>query len=384
MTTTANKPKEGTALRYDLMDLAARTPDVISLGRGDPDLATPSHIVAAAKEAVKHRPLDLSPIEGLPELRQAIAAKLRRDNGLEVGPENVLVTTGGQEALFLLIQALLDPGDEILVPDPRYTSYDQAIQMAGGKIVLVPTTEVEAFDLDADAVRERITPRTKAILIVTPGNPTAGIVTRKNIERIAEIAKEHDLIVISDEIYEKFVYDGWEHVSIGALPGMAERTITLNGFSKTYAMTGWRVGYIAAPVTFVRAVTRFKEVTNLAAPTPSQWGAHAALTGLQTTVDEFRAIYAERRALMKDALDEIGFTYGDPRGAFYVFANTRSTGMNATEFAYQLLERGRVLVFPGAGFGAAWEDYVRISLLQPKEKLVRALERLVDASKSWS
>lgn len=383
MTITAGKPTEGTALRYELMDLAARLPDVISLGRGDPDLATPAHIVAAAKEAVTAKSLDLSPIEGLPELRRAIADKLKQDNGLDVGPENILVTTGGQEALFLLIQALLDPGDEILVPDPRYTSYDQAIQMAGGKIVLVPTTEADAFDLEADAVLERITPRTKAILIVTPGNPTAGIVTRKNIERIAKIAQEHNLIVISDEIYEKFVYDGWEHVSIGALPGMAERTITLNGFSKTYAMTGWRVGYITAPITFIEAATRFKQVTNLAAPTLSQWGAHAALTGAQTSVNEFRAIYSERRALTKDALDEMGFTYGDPRGAFYVFANTRSTGMNTTEFAYQLLERARVLVFPGAGFGAAWNDYVRISLLQPKEKLVQALERMLDASRSW-
>ena len=173
--------------------------------------------------------------------------------------------------------------------------------------------------------------------------------TRKNIERIAEIAQKHNLIVISDEIYEKFVYDGWEHVSIGALPGMAERTITLNGFSKTYAMTGWRVGYIAAPVSFIEAATRFKQVTNLAAPTLSQWGAHAALTGPQTSMDEFRAIYAERRALMKDALDEMGFTYGDPRGAFYVFANTRSTGMNATDFAYQLLERGACAGFSRRG-----------------------------------
>ena len=160
MTTTA-KPTEGTALRYELMDLAARLPDVISLGRGDPDLATPAHIIKAAQDATTGRSLDLSPIEGLPELRRAIADKLVRDNGLQVGPENILVTTGGQEALFLLIQALLDPGDEILVPDPRYTSYDQAIQMAGAKIVLVPTTEADTFDLDADAVLERITPRTK-------------------------------------------------------------------------------------------------------------------------------------------------------------------------------------------------------------------------------
>lgn len=383
MTITQTPPKEGTALRYDLMDLASKLTDVISLGRGDPDLPTPAYIIEAAKRKAAEKHLALSPVKGLIELRRAIADKLQRDNGLAVGPENILVTTGGQEALFLLIQTLLDPGDEILVPDPRYTSYDQAIQMAGGKIVLVPTHEGDGFDLDADAVRERITPRTKAILIVTPGNPTAGIVTKRNLERIAELAMEHNLIVISDEIYEKFVYEEWKHYSIGSFPGMANRTITLNGFSKTYAMTGWRVGYIAAPPDFIQRATHFKQVTNLAAPTLSQWGAHAALTGPQDSVAAYREIYRERRALMMDALDEMGLHYGDPRGAFYIFANTRSTGLDATALAYDLLEKGRVLLFPGTGFGSAWSDYVRISLLQPKEKMLTAIERMQDVAQHW-
>lgn len=376
MTENRQTPPGGTALRYSLMELAARLPGVISLGRGDPDLATPAHIIAAAQERALHGTLDLMPAEGLPELRTAIAAKLHRDNNLAVTPENVLVTTGGQEALFLLIQVLLNPGDEILVPDPRYTSYDQAIELAGGKMVLVPTTEDDAFDLDADRLRERITPRTKAILIVTPSNPTAGIVTEKNLRGIAELAIEHNLTVISDEIYEKYVWDGWANLSIGAFPGMAERTITLNGFSKTYAMTGWRVGYIAAPLDFVGNVMRFKQVINLAAPTLSQWAAHAALTGPQACIDDSRKIFLERRELMKRGLDEMGLTYGDPRGAFYIFANTSVTGMTATEFAYRLLEEEKVLVFPGTGFGAGWDNYVRISLLQPKEKLVQAIERM--------
>src|SRR5581483_4694855 len=213
---TVTSQSDGTALRYQLMERAAKLPDVISLGRGDPDLAKPAHIVQAAKDAATRGDLALSSSEGLPELRRAIADKLLRENHLPVGEENILVTTGGQEALFLLIQTLLDPGDEILIPDPRYTSYDQAIEMAGGKTVLVPTTEEDAFDLDADEILRRITPRTKAILIVTPSNPTAGIVTEKNLKRIAAIARERNLIVVADEIYEKFVWDGWTHFSIGS------------------------------------------------------------------------------------------------------------------------------------------------------------------------
>ncbi len=376
-----NPPADGTALRYLLMERAAKMSDVISLGRGDPDLATPAHIVHAAQDAALRGDLALSPAEGLPELRRAIADKLQRDNRLPVTSENILVTTGGQEALFLLIQALLDPGDEILVPDPRYTSYDQAIEMAGANTVLVPTTEEDGFDLDANEILRRITTRTKAILIVTPSNPTAGIVTEKNLRRIAEIAQERNLIVIADEIYEKFVWDGYEHFSIGSLPDMAERTITLNGFSKTYAMTGWRVGYIAAPMEFVSSLARLKQVTNLAAPTMSQWAAHAALTGPQTCIDEFRTIYSERRAFAKQKLDEMGWSYGDPRGAFYIFANTRATGRNATELAFHLLEHARVLLFPGTGFGEGWDDYVRISLLQPQAKLVEAFRRIQTVSK---
>jgi aminotransferase len=316
-----HKPTNGTAIRYNLMDLAATLPDVISLGRGDPDLATPAHILVAAKDAA-HRGegARLTPPAGLPELRQAIADKLHRDNHLPVEAENILVTTGGQEAMFLLMQALLDPGDEILVPDPRYTSYDQAVAMAGGQLTLIPTAEHSAFDLDADAVARCITSRTKALLLVTPSNPTAGIITEANLRRITDLAHQHNLIIIADEIYEQFVFDGWRHLSIGSLPGMAERTFTLNGFSKTYAMTGWRVGYLAAPVDFIQATTRFKEITNLTAPTISQWAATAALTGPQDCVADMRATYDERRQLAKHALDDMDVSYSDrpPRRVLYL------------------------------------------------------------------
>jgi aminotransferase len=258
---------EGTRQRYDLLERSESMTGVIALGRGDPDLPTPGHIVEAAKRAIERGADRVSDPAGLPELRRAIAAKLERENGVTVDPAGgVVVTTGGQEGLFLLVQAILGRGDEILVPDPRYTSYDVAIQMAGAKMVSVPTEERDGFDLDPDAVEQRITDRTRVLLLITPGNPTAGTITPPNLRRIAEIARKHDLLVISDEIYEKLLYDGAEHLSIGSLPGMAERTITLNGFSKTYCMTGWRVGYVAGPRNIMRRVRHLKALASSCAP----------------------------------------------------------------------------------------------------------------------
>jgi aminotransferase len=368
---------EGTRQRYDLLERAESMTDVIALGRGDPDLPTPPHIVEAAKRAID-RGVDLvSDAAGLPELRRAIAGKLRRENGVVVDPAGgVVVTTGGQEGLFLLVQAILDRGDEILVPDPRYTSYDVAIQMAGAKMVSIPTTEGDGFDLDPDEVERRITPRTRVLLLITPGNPTAGTITPPNIRRIAEIARKHDLLVISDEIYEKLLYDGAEHLSIGSLPGMAERTITLNGFSKTYCMTGWRVGYLAGSRSVMRRVRRLKDLASSCAPVVSQWAGVEALEGPQDVVEEYRRIYEGRRRVMLDGLDRMGFTYGDPRGAFYVFVNASSVGMDSIDLSRKLLEEARVLIFPGTGFGEQWVDYMRASYLAPEAELAEAMTRI--------
>lgn len=366
---------DGTALRYALMEMATH-PDVIALGRGDPDLPTPPHIIEAAKQAVRDGKTDPTPVAGMPTLREAIADKLRRENNLPVDAENVIVTTGGQEGLFLIMQALLDPGDAVLVPDPRYTSYDQAIAAAGGEMVMVPTDHEDAFNLKPDAIEAAITPNTKALLIVTPSNPTGGIVTRERLEQIAEIAVRRNLIVIADEIYEKFVYDGWEHFSIGSLPGMAERTITLNGFSKTYAMTGLRVGYVAAPKNFIDAIARIKAYTTGPAATVSQHASLAAATGPTEPLDEFIRIYTERRQAMKDGLDAMGLNYGDPRGAFFFWTNSAPTGIHATELSYLILSEGKVLIFPGTGFGEKWGGYLRISILQHTDKIKTALDRM--------
>jgi aminotransferase len=383
MNLVSNVPEEvravaadGTKLRYALMELTAQYPDAIALGRGDPDLATPRHIIEAVERAIRDQQTGPTPVSGMPALREAVAEKLRRDNGLPVSAENIIITAGGQEGLYLIMQALLDPGDEILVPDPRYTSYDEAIVSAGGSYVLVPTDHEDAFNLRAEAVEAAITPRTKALLIVTPSNPTGGIVTEERLRAIAEVAIRHNLIVISDEIYEKFVYDDWRHFSIGSLPGMAERTITLNGFSKSYAMTGFRCGYVAAPVNLIEAMTRVKAITSGAAATISQWGGLAAVTGPQDAIDDFRRIYGERRQIMMDGLSRLGLDYSDPRGAFFLWTNSASTGIHATELSYLLLRDAHVLIFPGTGFGEQWGGYLRISILQSTALLQEALERM--------
>ena len=367
---------EGTKQRYDLLERAETMTGVIALGRGDPDLPTPGHIIEAAKRAIDDGVDEDSDPGGLPELREAIRDKLERDNGVIVELDGVVVTTGGQEGLFLLVQTILDPGDEIIVPDPRYTSYDVAIQMAGGVMVSVPTVEADGFDLHPQDVEKAITPKTKAILLVSPGNPTAGTITPTNLVGIAELARQHDLLVISDEIYEKLLYDGAEHLSIGSLPGMAERTITLNGFSKAYCMTGWRIGYLAGPPSIMRRVRDLKALCSAAAPIVSQRAGIAALTGPQDVVEEYRLIYEGRRRIMLDALDRMGFTYGEPRGAFYIWVNASSVGMDSIDLSYKLLEDANVLAFPGTGFGEQWVDYMRIAYLAPEDELTEALTRM--------
>lgn len=382
MMNNANIPPEirevasdGTALRYALMEMATGD-DVIALGRGDPDLKTPTYIIEAAANVLRRDAVPVSPVAGLPDLREAIARKLNAENGLPTEAASIIVTTGGQEGLYLIMQALLSPGDEILVPDPRYTSYDQAIASAGGEMVMIPTDHNDAFNLMPEAVEAAITPKTKALLIVTPSNPTGGIVTEDRLRQIAEIAIKHNLIVISDEIYEKFVYEPHEHFSIGSVPGMENRTITLNGFSKAYSMTGLRVGYVAAPADFIAAMTKVKALTTGAAAGISQVAALAAINGTGESLAEFKRIYAERRQVMMDGLTAMGLDYSEPRGAFFLWTNSAPTGIHATELSYLLLKEGRVLIFPGTGFGENWGGYLRISILQSTDKIKDALGRM--------
>lgn len=369
--------QNGTELRYALMEMAAEMGDVITMGRGDPDLQTPQHIVEAACAAIQDGRADvLAPVPGLPELREAVAQKLHTENGIPISADGVLVTGGSQEGLFLLIQGLIEPGDEIIVPDPRYTSYDQAIERAGGVMRLVPTYPDHDFDLFPAVVEEAITPRTKAVLLVTPNNPTAGIISPAHLESIAELAAAHDLVLISDEIYEKYVYPPGEHLSAASLPGMFERTVTLGGVSKAYAMTGWRVGYVAAPPPFVNHLVDLKRAISGRTAAVSQYAALEAITGPQRCVQDFYATYSRRRDVMMKGLQELGFDFGTPLGAFYVFTDVSSVGLSALELSYLLLKEAHVLIFPGTAFGEKWSDWMRISLLQPVDVLEEALRRM--------
>lgn len=372
----ARLSEKDVSFRTKMVEIAAGLDDVIAMGRGDPDFHTPAHIVDAAKRAIDDNQHHYTHPAGLPELREAIAEKLRRENGLDYGVDEVVVTSGAQEALMLLMLALVDPGDEVLLPSPRFTSYDTAVELCGGVVVPVPTHESDDFALMPAEIEARITPKTKMIVLVTPNNPTGAVTPPAQVRAIAALADKHDLIVVSDEIYEKLLYEGNEHLSIASLPGMRDRTITLNGFSKSYAMTGWRVGYLAAPASFVRLLIEPRHTLSINTATPSQFAALAAVSGPQQAVEDMLAAYDERRRFLMAALDGMGLSYGHPGGAFYIYANVTSTGMGAPAFCETLLREGRVMIFPGTLFGDEHEDHIRIGYVQPLDRIEEAAERM--------
>lgn len=360
-----------------LVELARTLPHVLTLGRGDPDLPTPPHVLAAAEEAPRAGRTGYTPLRGLEKLRHAIAAKLRRENGLNVDPEReVLVTTGSQEAVMVTALTMLGPGDEWILPDPYYFSYVRAVEYAGGRVVRVPTFAQDGFEPDPDRLERSISERTKAIVLLTPHNPTGTVYSRWTVERIAEIVLRRDLMVISDEIYEHQVFDGHEHVSIASLPGMADRTITINGFSKSYQMTGWRVGYMSGPEEFLAAAVPIRHTLSICAPTVSQYAATAALTGPQDCVHETLLAYSDRRAAFTRHLERMNIPFTSPRGTFYVFADISQAGMTSEDFCFDLLRKAGVLILPGSDFGQHGEGFVRFSLLAPVERLLEGLERV--------
>lgn len=363
--------------RGQLLNVAAGLSDVIALARGDPDFPTPPHIVQAGQRALEQGSTHYTHWAGTPELRKAIAGKLLEDNQIHVDPETeILVTNGAQEAVYLACLGLLDPGDEILVPDPHYGTYDPAITLAGAKIVLVPTFEKDDFEVQPEEIARRITSRTKVLLLVSPNNPTGGVIRPETARQLAELAQSHDLIVISDEIYEKIVFDDTELLSIASLPGMRERTVVINGFSKTYSMTGWRVGYLAAPAPFIRALEAPKHTISICAPAVSQAAALAALTGPQDCVTEMVATYAERKQVLRKGLDDLGISCGEARATFYIFAGIQSTGLSSMDFCVKLLQEARILTLPGTAFGPGGEGFVRMSLVAPVDRIEEAVERI--------
>ena len=357
-------------------DIAATMENVISLGIGEPDFDTPEPIIRAGIESLERGETHYSSNSGLMALRRAIADHLdaRYDQTYNPASE-ILVTVGVSEALYLALAATLDPGDECIVPEPCFVSYAPEVTFAGGKPVIVPTRVENDFQITAEEIASAITPRTKALLIGYPNNPTGAVMSRERLNEIAALAKQHDLLVISDEIYDRLVY-GTEHVCFPSLPGMYSRTILLQGFSKAYAMTGWRIGYIAAPAEILGQLRKVHQYTIMCAPTVSQYGALAALEEGEPFVQEMVAEYDRRRRLIVDGLNELGLDCFEPQGAFYAFPSIQVTGMDDNQFAETLLHEERVAVVPGSAFGEAGKGYVRCSYATAYEKIEQALERL--------
>ena len=366
---------EATNIRYRLLEMAAARDDVISLGRGDPDLDTPRVILEGALDRARH-PVRSNPIRGLGELRRAITHRYAEDRLLDLDPERcILVTNGAQEALFLSMMTLLNPGDVVAMPDPRYSSYDQAVGAAGGELVTIPTGRGRNFELTPEAVREHAGDA-KVLVFVNPNNPTSACVDAEAVREIAEAALETGLIVVYDEIYGDLVYEGRTFQSMAACKGMQDSTVTIGGFSKTYAMTGFRVGYLIAEPEFIESAAALKSAISGPCPPFSQ---HAALAAMDADLDVRPAMletYARRRRIMMEGLDRMGIPYGHPGGGLFVWADFSVLAMETEEFCTALLAQTGVLIFPGRSFGERWRSWVRISLLAPEERLSEALERM--------
>ena len=359
-----------------LLEIADGLADVIRMGRGDPDFDTPAHIVRAGQDALSKGATHYTHAQGILPLRQAIVADMAAHGGATYTPEQVVVTPGAQQAMFTVALGLLDPGDEMLAACPGYHPYHQAAELAGARVVDIRTTMATNFTLTAENVEAHVTPKTKIVVVVNPSNPTGTVTPSAEVARIAEVARRHDLLVISDEIYSRLTRGGHTIQPVASLPGMFERTITISGFSKTYAMTGWRIGYFAGPSAFVPALSAIHNGLAISTSAVAQHAALAALTGPQDCVDDMRRQYDERRVALCEGLSSMGLAYAEPQGAFFVYANVSSVGMGATAFCEKLLREGRVLVFPGVVYGDYTDDFVRLSLTQPVPKIREACARM--------
>ncbi|NMC33595.1 MAG: aminotransferase class I/II-fold pyridoxal phosphate-dependent enzyme [Veillonellaceae bacterium] len=357
-------------------DIVAEMSGVISLGVGEPDFVTPWHIRESCVHGLQRGYTAYTSNYGLLELRQEIAKMIEADYGVTYNPKcEALVTVGVSEALDLAMRAILSPGDEVLVPEPCYVSYQACVTLAGGKPVSVSTSRENEFRVTVDQLAAALTPRTKALLIGYPNNPTGAVMTRDGLAAIAQFAEKNDLIVISDEIYANLTYDG-EHTCFASLPGMRDRTILLNGFSKAYAMTGWRIGYALGNADFIGAMTKIHQFTMLCAPITAQIAAVEALQQGRPSRDRMIAEYDKRRRLMVEGFRNMGLDCFEPKGAFYIFPSIQSTGLTALEFAEKLLQAEKVALVPGDAFGACGAGHVRCSYAASSKNLTEALDRI--------
>jgi aminotransferase len=358
-------------------DIAATMKDVISLGIGEPDFTTPEPILQAGIRSLQNGETHYTSNSGKLELRQAIATNLKNLYGVSYNPENeIIATVGVSEALYLTMVAILDPGDEVIIPTPCFVSYQAEVILAGGVPVEIPSKIENNFQLDPDEVRAAITPRTKAIFVGYPSNPTGAVAERETLLEVAGIAEEHNLLIISDEIYDRLVYS-FEHVCVPALDeSIKRRTILLGGFSKDYAMTGWRIGYACGPADLIKGLVRIHQYTIMSAPTTAQDAAVAALKSGNKYVEDMVAEYDRRRKLLVDGLNRLGLQTFEPRGAFYAFPNIQASGMDDETFAETLLKEEGVAVVPGNAFGPGGEGFVRACYATSYEKLEEALKRM--------
>jgi aspartate aminotransferase len=352
-------------------ELQAKGIKVIQLDVGEPDFPTPINIIRAAEKAMEEGFTHYTPSLGIPELREAIANKLREENKIDVSKDNIIITPGSKQAIFYAVMALIDEGDEVIIPTPAWSSYMEIVTLAGGKVKEVSTNN--DFSLNIEKIKEVITERTKLIIINSPNNPTGHVMNIKEIRELCELVLDSNLFVLSDEIYEKLIYEG-QHISIASLPNMEERTITINGFSKTYAMTGWRLGYVVAPKNLISAMNKIQQHTATCATSFAQIAAIEALkphTPIMPMIEEFK----RRRDYICKALEKLSFKFVKPKGAFYVFPEIPIDNMNSNEFCDLLLEKYGVSVTPGTAFGN-YDKHIRISYANSMENIEEAMKRI--------
>jgi len=350
--------------------------DVCSFSAGEPDFDTPEHIKTAAKQALDAGKTKYGPSSGEPKLREAIAHKLKTENALGYTADNVMVTNGGKHSLFNLMLALIEAEDEVIIPAPYWLSYPEMVRLASGVPVIVSTDEKNNYKITPEQLRQAITPKTRLFILNSPCNPTGAVYTPDEIKALAEVVVEKDILVVSDEIYEKIIYDGAKHLSIGAVSAeVFDRTIISSGFAKAYSMTGWRIGYLAGPVEIIKAATTIQGHSTSNVCTFAQYGAIAALSSPQDCVEEMRQAFALRRQVMFERLNAIpGLTCPKPDGAFYLFVNITQTGMTSLEFCDALLESEQVAAIPGIAFGA--DDCIRLSYATNMTSVEKGMERL--------
>jgi aminotransferase len=362
-------------------DIVATMQDVISLGIGEPDFVTPEPIVEAGIASLRQGQTGYTSNSGVLELRELLADYLDGLYGVRYGPDEILITVGVSEAVMLAMMTLIEPGDEVIIPEPCYVAYGPSVSFAGGTPVYVPTSVETNFEVTAEAIERAITPRTKIIFIGYPNNPTGAVMSRERLLEVAEVAARHDLVVLSDEIYDRLVY-GVEHICFPALPGMHERSILLGGFSKDYAMTGWRLGYACGPAPIINGMRKMHQYVIMSAPTMAQMAAITAIREGQPFVEEMRQSYDERRRIIVEGLNTIGLPTFEPKGAFYCFPDVRPSGLTDEAFAEQLLAEHCVAVVPGSAFGPSGDGYVRCAYATSMTKIEDALTRIEDFVKA--